>query len=120
MDRIGAARAEALPDALSPSLRMRALGRLGRLERQWGDTRAARLHLMTALTLAEESRRSSDRELAYCLGTLANIESDVGAHERGGVLARQALAACAPRRIAPYLRRDIQYGGLALCLCRRA
>ena len=112
-------RVVALPDALSPSMRMRALGRLGRLERQWGDTGTARVHLTTALTLAEEEPGDSDRELAYCLGTLANIESDIGAHDEVGVLGPPGPGPCTPRRIVPVLRRDIQHGGLAICFCRR-
>ena len=85
------AHAADLPDALPPSLHMRALGRLGRLERQWGDTGAARLHLTAALALAERESDTRDRELAYCLSTLANIESDIGGHEQAVILARQAL-----------------------------
>ncbi len=85
------ARAEDSSDGLPTSLRMRALGRLGRLERQYGDTGAARLHLTTSISLADGESASSDRELAYSLSTLANIESDVEAHEQAISLARQAL-----------------------------
>jgi diguanylate cyclase (GGDEF)-like protein len=84
------ARAAARPDALPASLRVQTLGRLGRLARQFGDTEAARLHLTTALPLAGEDA-GSDRELAYSLSTLANIESDVEAHEQAVEQARRAL-----------------------------
>jgi diguanylate cyclase (GGDEF)-like protein len=84
-------RAEEGDTMLPASMRMRALGRLGRLERQWGDVGAARVHLTTALTLTEGDPADSDRERAYSLGTLANIESDVGAHDQALSLARRAL-----------------------------
>lgn len=84
-------RAEDFPGTLPPSLRLSALTRLGRLERHWGDTGSARRHLTTALTLAEGEHAGSARELAYLLSTLANIETDVGTHERAVSFAQQAL-----------------------------
>jgi tetratricopeptide (TPR) repeat protein len=97
------ARAEARSDGMSASLRMQALGRLGRLERHCGDTDSARAHATAALALAEREGVGSDRERAYNLSTLANVDSDVQAHGSAVDLARQALQ-CSRRLGSP---RDI-------------
>ncbi len=83
--------AEDSAEGLAPTLRMTALGRLGRLERHCGDTDAARLHLVAAVDMADGDQAGSDRELAYSLSTLANIESDLAAHGKAVDLAREAM-----------------------------
>ncbi len=97
---ISLACAENCSDGLAPPLRMAALGRLGSLARQCGDTDAARLHLTAAVALAEDQRAGSDGELAYSLGVLSNVESDLAAHDRAVDLARRAQD-CARRLGSP-------------------
>jgi len=85
------ARVQELPEGLPPSLRTQALGRLGRLDRQCGDTDSARVHLEAAVSSAQGERPQPDRELAYSLSTLANVETDIDAHALAVSRAHQAL-----------------------------